>query len=315
MNQVSLHAGLAGEYRMVVQHADGTAKDTGWFHNLILDSGLNHIGSGFQDALLAYARVGTGTSTPVVTQAQLDSQLAVSTSSSSSATAVTNDGSPLYRSTLTFTYVFNQGAVVGNITEVGIGWATTGATLFSRALMLDNAGSPTTVTLVALDQLTVYYRLRITPPLTDGVGSVTLGATTYNYTSRILQASNFGAIQYMFLYGFQYFGQVYATVTQTYGAGAGLAPITATAPTGSQTGAVPTTDAKANAYTLGTFYRDTPVTWPIGSGNATGGIQALALTVGYPYQQFRFQIVFATPIPKTNTNVLILNFRFSWGRG
>lgn len=313
MTTLGFNTELSGEYRMVITRADGTIEDSGWFHNLILDAGLDRLGSGFQSATLAYARVGTGSSTPIASQVQLDSQIAVS-GSGGSATSTSNEGAPTYRSTLTYTFAFAQGAVVGNVTEVGIGWGTTGATLFSRALILDNTGSPTTITLVSIDQLTVFYRIRISPPLTDGTGVLTLGSTNYSYTTRILNAATFGQTQYLFHYGFEYFGQPYSTATTTFGAGASLAAITASNPVGTQSGSVPTANAVPNTYTNGTFYRDSVVTWPISSGNATGGIQAIMMPFGTPYQPFRYQIVFGTPIPKSSTNVLTLTIRFSWAR-
>jgi hypothetical protein len=302
---------LRGEYRFVITRGDGSTEDTGWFPNLILDQGLDRMGSAFQTPIFSICRVGTGNSTPVNTQTALDSPLGSPSTANSTANSNTNEGAPLYRSTLTFNYVFAQGAVVGNISEVGVGWATTGNTLFSRALILDNLGSPTTITLVAIDQLTVFYRVRVAPTLTDATGSVLIGSTTYNFTSRVCSAANFGNVQYIFAYGHEYLGKLY--IASTYQAGAGLAAITASVPTGTQSGANST--GSLQAYTPGTFYRDSSLSFSISQGNATGGIQALSLVYGEPYQPFRFQIVFNTPIPKTNTNVLTLTIRFSWARG
>jgi hypothetical protein len=247
----------------------------------------------------------------VNTQTSLDAPLGSASAANSTANSTANEGAPLYRTTLTFAYTFTQGAVVGNISEVGIGWATTGNTLFSRALILDNLGSPTTITLVAIDQLTVYYRLRVAPTLTDATGSVTIGSTTYNYTSRVLSAASFGNVQYIFSYGHEYLAKLY--IATTYQAGAGLASITSSVPTGTQSGT--TSAGSLIAYTPGTFYRDSSLSFSITQGNATGGIQALSLVYGEPYQPFKFQIVFSAPIPKTNTNVLTLTIRFSWARG
>lgn len=308
---IKIGAGISGEYRIVVNKPDGTVStDTGWFKNLILDQGLDRIGSSTgSEYVLRYCRVGTGNSTPAVTQTSLDAQIAAS-NFFNTATSGTNEGAPLYRTTLTHTCVFPQGSVIGNITEVGIGWATTGTTLFSRALILDNLGFPTSITLVAIDQLTVYYRVRITPPLTDTSSSVTISGTPYNYTVRVASVASFGNLTPLFNPG------VFSGATSspvTYAAGATLGAITATGPVGTATGG--TTGIATNlTYSIGSYYKDSNWTWSITQGNATGGIQAIRMQWGRPYATFQFQIRFDTPIPKTSTNVLTLTMRFTWFR-
>lgn len=308
MNNITLGTGISGEFRILINRSDGTTADTGWFKNMILDQGLDRLGNSGGQPVYNFARVGSGTSTPIGTQSQLDSQIAAS-AAGGAATANSNEGAPLYRTTLTHTYSFTQGAVIGNITEIGIGWATTGATLFSRALILDNLGSPTSITLVALDQLTVFYRLRIVPPLTDTTGSVTIGSTSYNYTARVLRAGTFGQNQFQYVSADYWTGGGSST---TYQAGATLGSIAANGMGGTQSGSAGT--ASSASYTTGTYYRDTTFTWSISQGNATGGIQGLILAWGSPYNPFNFQILFSAPIPKANTNVLSLVMRYSWTR-
>lgn len=307
-NVINIGAGISGEYRLVVTKPDGTVStDTGWFKNLIVNQGLDRIGNGGLNPIFNYCRVGTGNSTPAVTQTSLDAQIAAS-NAIGAATSNTNEGAPLYRTTLVNTCVFPQGSVIGNITEVGIGWATTGTTLFSRALILDNLGFPTSITLVAIDQLTVYYRVRIVPPLTDFSGSVTISGTPYNYTSRVASVGSFGNIQYLFTY--DYFSS--PGTSSTYAAGATLGAITAFGPTGTQSG---TAGSVSNgSYTNGNYYKDSNWSWSITQGLATGGIQAIRFSWGQTYQPFGFQVRFDTPIPKTNTNVLTLTMRFTWFR-
>ena len=306
-NVINFSSGIAGEYRMVVTKPDGSTFDTGWFDNLIVNQGLDRLGNGGLNPIFNYCRVGTGNSVPTVTQTQLDAQIAFS-NTIGAATSTSNSGSPLYQTTLINTCVFPQGAVVGTIAEVGIGWATTGTTLFSRALILDNLGSPTTITLVAIDQLTVYYRVRIVPPLTDFSGSVLISSTNYNYTTRVAQVASFGTNQYMFTY--DYFSSPGASLT--YGAGSALGAITSSGPTGAQTGTAGT--VVNGSYTIGNYYKDSTWSWSISQGLATGGIQAIRFTWGSIYQTFTFQLRFDNVIPKTNTNVLTLIMRFTWYR-
>jgi hypothetical protein len=323
MNSLTFKTHLAGEYKFVVTHSDGTSEETGWSPNIILNSGLDKLGvlpTGTSYILL-YARVGTGTSTPIGTQVQLDAQIAVS-ASSTTAVSVVNEGAPLYRTLHTLSYAFAQGAVVGNITEVGIGWAATGSTLFSRALIVDNTGSPTTITLVALDQLTVFYRLRVIPPLADYTGSVTIGATVYNYTARVCNVATFATVSYAFSPGAL---SASGTITQpiatpgygigSFPAGTSLAPITGF-PSGTNTSNTSgNVSVTPGTYTNGAFFRDDVWSWSITGGNAVGGIQIITLAyLQAGSSNLIFQYRFDTPIPKTNTQVLSLPVRISWAR-
>jgi hypothetical protein len=316
MNHLSLTTEISGEYKLVINRADGTTEETGWFSNIILDTGMDRMASTAGYIwVLQYARVGTGNSTPVATQVSLDAQIAFSSQNNGN-TVVVNEGSPLYRTTLTHSFAFAQGAVIGNISEIGVGWATTGTSLFSRALILDNLGSPTTITLVALDQLTVYYRIRLVPPITDTTGSVTISSTTYPYTARVASVGSFAASAYIFTG--PYAGALGSLTTpnadycSTHSAGTSLAPITSTPANSS--GSVPT--VVYGTYTNGTFYRDDVFTWGVAAGNATGGIQCIVLAyVAMSTGSFiKYQYRFDTVIPKTGTNTLTLRVRISWAR-
>lgn len=308
-NILELHTKLAGEYRMVVTRADGTEQDTGWFDNLVLNSGLDRIGNATSNFyVITNAQVGTGTSAPAATQTALDAWVAGSASSTSSS-SITNSGAPNYETTRAWTFTFAQGAVVGNITEIGVGWATNGS-LFSRARILDNLGSPTSITLVALDQLTVYYRLKITPLVTDMTGTVVISSVSYPYTARVSNAGTFGNATWLFA-GAQagWSGSVvgiYGSAGQTFAAGSVLGAITGSPTLSSgSTGTV-----AAGPYTAGTFYRDDVWTWNATQGNATGGIQCIVFP--FAFSSVNFQYRFSTVIPKTNTNTLSLTTRISW---
>ena len=297
-------AGISGEYRLVITKPDGSTSDTGWFTNLILDSGLDRLGNGGGEPIFNYCRVGTGSTAPLNTQSALDAQIASTAAGAMSDTSSTNIGSPTYVTTHVFTCSFAQGSVVGNITEVGIGWRTTGNTLFSRALILDSSSSPISLTLTTIDQLTVYYRLKIVPPLTDSIGTVSISGTSYEYTTRVSNVDSFGLSQYLFTY--DYFSSPGSAVA--YGSGTTLGAITGTL-IGGQLGG-PTFSSLP--YTDGNFYKDSTLLWS--SSAVQSPIQGIAIKWGATYQSFGFQIVFTTLIPKSNTNTLTLTMRFSWGR-
>lgn len=308
---MNMHIKVSGEYNLVVTRPDGSTIETGWFDNLILDQGLDYMGEDsvqYGPVLVNNCHVGTGTSIPLVTQTSLDARIAGTGYSywgNYSPPAVTvNLGTPTYASQTTYTFVFSQGAVVGNITEVGVGGdAGNGTDLFSRALILDGGGSPTSMTLLLIDQLTVYYRIKFLPTLTDSTGSVSISSISYGYTGRFADAG--GTLVY-------FSGRavvVGITVITVYAAGSALGAITSH-PSGSATGGATYTKA---SYTPGSYYRDSTCSMSVGQANVTGGIQGILIQSGGS-GVINYQYHFDTPIPKDNTKVLSLTFRISWGR-
>ncbi len=307
---MNLSTGVSGEYRLVINRPDGSQEDTGWFPNLILDQGLDRLGNSASGPIIRYAHVGSGTTTPNAAQTSLTTFVASADSNPTNyAESCVNEGSPTYAALHTWRYIFAQGAVVGNITEIGVGWSTSGATLFSRALILDGTGSPTTITLVAIDQLTVYYRLRVAPTLTDLTGVVDIGGTNYNYTVRVASAGNFANTQFMFN----------SSSNFSNADSNGIYPYPATSVLGSITGTPSGTvgvngTATTAAYTPGTYYRDSTFNLSISQGNTAGGIGALRLVWPTSYSVMLFQVGFSPAIPKDNTKTFSITMRHSWAR-
>ena len=296
---INLTSGLKGEYKLVIKRPDGTVRETPWFDNIILNQGLDRLATA---ACANYARVGTGTSTPTEFQTNLDAQIAASSNISSYSLSAVNSGSPDYTTLATYEYVFAQGAVVGNVTEVGVGWSTTGDTLFSRALILDALGNPTSVTFVSIDQLTLYYRVRWVPPsLTDSTGSVVIGGTTYGYTLRPSYIASYMTSNAI-LTGLANVGKS----VSAYAGGCSLGAITGTlSGTSAGSGTVNT-----GTYTAGTRTLDFTHTFAISQGNNVNGLQGLSINVMGYYTQ----VVFSSAIPKNSTNVLTVVTRHGWAR-
>ncbi len=309
---LNVHSKLTGEYRCVLNEGTERERSTGWMPNLVLDAGLDRIGSGSL-GFFNYCSVGTGTTVPAISQTGLVTWLA--SVGSPSATA-TNLGSTTYAGQLTVAYTFAQGAVVGNIAELGVGWATGGGSLFSRSLIVDGAGSATTLTVVALDQLTVYYRLTNTPVITDLSSTVTISGTSYSYTGRLSGATNFFSSSTSFTNWAggplkappaSPIGHYSYPSTSTIGA-------LTTVPSGTATDLTGCTVSNGS-YTNGNYYRDSTITLPPSIGNSAGGIGALSIAFGNsPVNEGVWQFAFATPIPKDNTKTLTLTLRYSWGR-
>jgi hypothetical protein len=297
----AMHMRVSGEYSAEVRHADGTVTEIPWFKNLILDSGLDDLGT--MAGLRNYCHVGTGTSTPVVTQVALDAKIGTYGSYASATT--TQIGAPSYAWATTLAYTFAIGAIVGNITEVGVGATISGTRLYSRARFTDGGGNPIAITVTASDQLVVYHKVTVTPPITDGTGSVVISGTTYNYTTRLLYAG-------LTADRFENIGVAVFTLdgaATVYGSNAALSAITASAPTGTAIG----NDSGGGTYSTyvpGTYYRDTTVVWSPTVANDAGGIKGFRVTSSCG----NFQIILNTPIMKTNLQQLTMVFRRSWGR-
>ena len=294
INQVK----MKGEYRFTIKSAAGVIlRETDWMDNLITNYGKDQIGLGV--ALGAYCRIGTGNTTPAVTDTQLVSQSASTGNTVGTPTAV-NNGTPNYETVYTVTYEFALGAVVGNMAEIGIGTAASGATLASRALIVNSGGTPTTITVLSSEILDVTYRFTLYPKLTDSTGSVTISGTAYSYTAR---ATNI------------------ATVLSTNPQGALLSAINGSnayngaigATTGYPAGtATPLTAGSFLTYTAGNYYRDFTISAALSVGNLSGVITAITTNLGNGGVVFQSQIGFGTAIPKDNTKVLNLTFRQAW---
>lgn len=298
------HTQLKGEYKLVLNGGTEREYSTDWIPNLVLDAGLNRIGSGL-GGMFNVCAVGTGTTTPANSQTTLVAQVAFQSETSS---AVVNLGSATYAGQYTAMYVFAQGAVVGNIGEMGVGWDST-VHLFSRSLIVDGSGTPITITVISLDQLTVYYRLTNIPVITDLSSSVTLSGTPYPYVGRLANATTFFNAS-------QSFDDWNVPVISglAYPAACTIGAITSV-PSGTSTDLA--VSVAAATYTNGNFYCDSTLTVSPTGGNAAGGIGGMLIVFGnssVPISCGQWQYVFSTAIPKDNTKTLTLTMRYSWGR-
>lgn len=301
---------VSGEYKFRIVKKDGTIQETGWMKNLILNSGLEHLGQ-LAESPLYYAFVGTGTTTPAVTQTQLTSLLASCAGNSGYATASVNIGAPTYEQQHTYTYIFPQGSVVGNIAEVGVGPYVDGSSLFSRARILDSNDSPTVLSIVELDQLTMFYRLKIKPPLTNRTGSFVVAGVTYNYTARVAYVGNFAGSALALAAG-QYFSGGY----QAYACGDLSTLGTIAEAATDMLGNGISVEFPALPYSPGTRQRVSTARWSYNVANNPNGNGIKGFNVSFGYQgEMMFQYVLDNPIPKTETTELKLNFTFSWARG
>ncbi len=275
-----------------------------WFPNLITTVGLNRIGE-FADSM-NHCRVGSGNATPQFTDSQLQTQVAAT--STVQTTAETPGGTPPnYFLGRTQTYRFAAGVAAGNLSEVGIGWTATGASLFSRALILDGSLNPTTITILSDEVLDVTYQSRYYPPVADqtynititGVGTVGVTARAGRVTSNTNYSLGIGGI----------WSPGGGNAVSAYNGAIG-------AVTGAPSGSGGSGSASSNAaYAANSLQRNFSFTFGLNNGNLAGGIRSLEVDLGqssgnYGYMQYELNPV----IPKLNTQVLTFNGTHSWTR-
>jgi len=302
--ELIMPVGVRGFLRCRAIRPDGRVRPlTDWFPNLIVTAGLNAVGQ--TETYLNACRVGTGTAPPSPSDTGLGNQIAGTTTRVSTNSSV--QASPPYYGARTNTYQFAQGAAAGNLTEVGIATAATGGSLFSRALILDGAGNPTSITVLSDEILQVDYQLRLYPPTSDVVGSITISGNNYDYTLRATSVTS-DSIWVISSSGTTGGGTTSTSAHRAYETQT-LGPITE-----SPSGASSVASAVGNfSYVTGTFYRDYTVQWGLTAGNFTLGIGSIRSLQGSSTGGFGgIQMNFTPRIPKDNTKILSITFRHAW---
>lgn len=292
--------GAAGRYQLIVRDAWGIEKRrTPWFDNLILDSGLNRWGTG---TIITGAAIGTGTSTPTASDTGLQTQTHF-TSTTGTGDGLAAGTSPNYNNTRTFVYRTALGALNGNYSEVGVGWAS--GSMFSRALILDGGGSPTTIAVASTEQLDIVYQLSVYPPLVDtGPTTITISGVDYDVTGRAAYVTSMsGAYSWAISTG------PFAVTRNLvpYAFNGSIGAITA-GPAGSSTGVDGTSNS---AYVNNSLSQSGAQNFGLVYGNLVGGISAVIVGWG---ASATFQYGISPAIPKDATKTLALNYSVSWAR-
>lgn len=297
--------GLRGEYRMRAINTSGDAvRDSGWMPNLITDMGMDFLGSG--EIVLGFCSVGENNTAPAF------SDTALGTYHQATSTVfnhfVNNAGAPDYQNQHHKIWRFPVQSVNKNYAEVGVGTGSTGNNLFSRALIVDGGGAPTTFTVLAGEQLEVTYRIWVYPKVVDSTNAVVISGTNYTFTYRGRSVNSVGN-QTANNFGFGW-NTAYGYLTAFNGT---ISANTGGGPSGSASGS----DGRSiAAYGPGTFYRDVTSTFSTIAGNLAGGISAFEsyfMTAGGSFI-LPIQIGVSPSMAKDATKVLSMTVRYSWAR-
>lgn len=260
--------------------------------NLIVTSGLNQIGSG--NELITSCCVGTDSTPTTLGMTSLGNQIAATTTQQTSSSGA--QSSAPYFSWYRRTFRFGQGAAAGNLTEVGI--KTSAGVLFSRALIVDSAGSPTTLTILADEYLDVTYEFRMYPDIADTVLTVPLNGSDYVCT---LRASGVNSMPSYFEYGIS---SGLASSNTTYFYSGGIGTITG-GPSGNN---YYHNHNLVGGYVNDTFERVFNFSAGLNNANFSEGVNSLYLRTS----KGQFQVGFSPAIPKTSYMTLSLNLTIKW---
>lgn len=183
---IKLQNQIGAQFKLVAHKGDPSTpeRETEWFHNIVLDSGLDQMSVG---TWIDRCCVGSGNSTPVASQTALENFIASTTTRQGSEQSLLQTSqSPIYYGTR-FTWRFGLGIAAGNLSEVGMGWAND--RLWNRALIRDSEGTPVTITVLSDEYLDVICEIRVYPQesfsgsfnLRDKAGEI---VSTHTYEGR-----------------------------------------------------------------------------------------------------------------------------------
>lgn len=305
---------LTGRFQMVVSGGRRGRMVLAEFDNIITDTGLNDIFASTAGDGANRCQLGTGTATPTAADAALAVPGPVSTTiqrnwGNEAPSYVA--GPPDYSSDFV-TIRFSTGVATGTWTEVAM-TRDSPTTFFSRALILDGGGSPTSITVLSDEQLDVTYTGRVYPPTADVTGNINLGLSSHDYVIRPARVNSSSWGPFKVFRGRAYAGYTGAGLTMslydgTIGARTSSPSGVATTHTYTQTAA---------AYSNNSMQREFEVKFDLNQGNvAGGGIRSMRFDPRYtgPNAGLEYQVEFTPKINKDATKVLRLNFVAAFAR-
>ena len=311
---------LSGQFRMVVSEdaaGERVKHDTGFFDNLITDVGMHRVGTitTNRDSSIGAFRflcgsfvVGSGSTTPAFT----DTALAAPVAFASADPVLDSESSSYTRGwyEITVRHRFGQGQAAANLSEIGIQRTSASGQLWSRALILDGAGNPTTITVLPDDFLTCYYTLRIMIPQEDAVFNIDVaydedGVVPTVVTARPLNADSSSSSSG---WGLQTAstGSTGGAYLQFYSGGLGVPE--RSNPLGSAIG------DRTVTFTVVPYVTDSHQRFLTRTNGLNEHNSQTLRTARLQALMGSWQIEFDPPLQKNNTQTMQLTFGYSWSR-
>lgn len=293
--------------------------------NLITNWGLDTFGSSSTSSVNEWihtCQVGSGNATPDPDDVQLANFVAETpTIQTSMAISGRNIGDPPWYIDTEQTWRFGEGVAEGNLSEIGLR-RNSGMprNLFCRALIEDQNGNPTSITVLGDEILDATYRLRYIIPHEDVTGTTMIDGSPHDWTLRACGA-NSGPPGANGAPGWP--GAELSNRRQLVPIGVapsnqnaqtsavntiGLQSPTITPSLATLTGRA-ASSVDHPAYTPGNHYRDIVYTWNLDRGNSAGiNVVFLTTVLG------GFQIGFDPSFEKLATQRLRVTLRVFWER-
>ena len=325
--------GLAGKFSLEVRKAatGQLVRRVEPFSNHILNQGLNWLGSRTVPGISGVVAmsdffIGTSTAAPTDTDIEMGGtwkQHDTDITSNSN-----NLGAPNYVAYWTGTKRWSAGQATGTWTSVGVGaYSATGPVnrLFSRALIVDGAGNPVSITVLSDEYLDVTYTLELHAVTGDFSGSFKISGVTYNYTGRRSYAD-------LWTVGSSWFN---FNLKLSVDSGSATVPHHAVyrpigLPSAVALGSIDDTLTNASTfnidsvtysnatYVAGSYTTTCTETYGLSVANSANGIigfsRGLAGGGAGNYMRSGWQILLDKVIPKTASKILTLTWSASWGR-
>jgi hypothetical protein len=284
----------------------GTRRNLTPFKNLITDLGLNRMGANLTSGgYLSWFQVGSGNTPPTINDTALVNRIA--STNNTQATSFGSQSTAPYYTWRRITRRFATGVAAGNLSEIGIGWESTGS-LFSRALIRDALGNPTTITILPDESLDVTYELRCYPKTTDSTGTITATGNISGVYSYIMRAESVTSSENISGW---HIGSIGTFMSETSGnisfnrAYTGSIGAITSSPAGTQAAI---TSFTTLPYSTGSFSRTFRLNFGLNDGNIA--IRSLSMKAGIG----RYQCEITPVLTKTSASELYFEFTHSWGR-
>lgn len=316
---INLNCKMAARFKFVKRKRDASGKEVivnkpEWTSNIMLDQGLNFLSTKNYTNILGYISVGSGNSTPTETQTTLQTKIAHTSGSSPTqpSTGTINLSTAPFYLAARRSFRFTEGQAVGILSEVGLSW--NGTELSNRALIRDNNGNLTTITVLADEILDIIVEMRIyipstlsgSFPLKDKVGNT---IRTVNYTGKPfvpVGANSFGLVLSQLRLEASYSAMKLFSTPMAAGY--------VTLPTGSFA-----TNNGSGSTESNTYPTSRSLTYVGKMGASVGNFdhKTMVCTISGLFAlipMFGFQMEFDTPITKTASDTLTYTLGLTWDR-
>lgn len=289
---------------------------SGWSKNVVTDLGVRMLlggaSAGFPSGFGVSCSCGSGNSAPSESDTQIQSFIAGVYNAISNSTTRNYTVSPYYVRH-SWTWRFPLGAAAGNVSELCVvnsaSTPVASSPVFSRALVRDQEGNPSTITVLSDEYLEVTYELTIYPA--SGISgsfsqSIDGVDTLFSYDAK---PSNMSISDYGWASnGADYCPTVYGRATestthsQVYQYGGGLGPESGQ-PTGTTSNAMKFRSSISSTANYSGKYRDISYTASLDDANATFDCMRFAFNLGC------YQMQISPAITKVNTKTYTITIR------